>query len=372
MGRRRSGLDRESGFDRETVADYQRMAAEAASGMAAHAARAIREGLPPEEGIPSYFEALLQMMGDLPERAARRIRRFVEGGLGPDLLDPDTLRGLLMLLAMGASGTFTRLADRAAGDYAVDEFGMDPGYVERVKPFLRFMYRKWWRVETSGLHNVPDTGRALLVANHSGTLAWDGAMIATSIFDEHPSGRLARALHLEWFVRTPFAAPFLQRTGQVLANPENGERLLSRDHLVTVFPEGAKGAGKLYRQRYRLARFGRGGFVRMAVRTGCPIVPVSVVGAEEIHPLLLKIDPLARILGLPYFPITPTFPWLGPFGVIPLPSRWRIHFDEPIPVEAHPEDADDFHVVSQISDEVRSIIQERVLELREERGRPFF
>jgi len=140
---------------------------------------------------------------------------------------------------------------------------------------------------------------------------------------------------------------------------------LRRMELVTVFPEGAKGAGKLYRERYRLARFGRGGYVRMALRSGAPIVPIAIVGAEEIHPVLAKSDVLARLLGLPYFPITPTFPWLGPLGLIPLPSRWRIPFGEPIDLSSYPPDsAEDFHLVSQVSDEVRYIIQQRIHKMR--------
>ncbi|MFN7973791.1 MAG: lysophospholipid acyltransferase family protein [Acidobacteriota bacterium] len=346
---------------------------EAARGAAAHAARAVAAGLPPEEGIPSFLASASRAFSELPDRLRRKIRKLIAAGLPMSLLDGETLEGIAALLRASASTILEDQRARARGDYEVDEFGLDPGYVERVKPLLRFMYRSWWRVETSGLENVPSEGRALFVANHSGVIAWDGAMIATAVMEEHPSGRLPRALHLEWFVRTPFAAGFLQRTGQVMACPENGERLLGRGHLVTVFPEGAKGAGKLFHKRYQLARFGRGGFVRMALRAGCPIIPVAVVGGEEIHPMLFKADPLARLFGLPYFPVTPTFPLLGPLGLIPLPSKWLLHFETPIDLSHLPPDAsEDFHVVSQVSDDVRHRIQHRVTELLKRRGAAFF
>ena len=348
---------------------YQRMVAGAAAAAAAQVRAAIALGLPADEGIPALLDAISRVMAELPAAVARRIRRFVKQGLPPELLDGATLRAVLELFRMSAATTVSESRARALGEYEIDEFGLDPAYVERIRPLLRFMYRSWWRVKTTGLWNVPADGRALLVANHSGIIAWDGAMVATAVMDEHPAARLPRALHLEWFVRTPFAASFLQRTGQVMAHPQNGERLLGRDHLVTVFPEGAKGAGKPYRQRYKLARFGRGGFVRMALHTRSRIVPVAIVGGEEIHPVLGRSQPLARLFGLPYFPITPTFPWLGPLGLVPLPSKWRIDFGEPIDLSHLPaEAADDFHVVSQVSDEVRFLIQSRVDQLREERG----
>jgi 1-acyl-sn-glycerol-3-phosphate acyltransferase len=243
----------------------------------------------------------------------------------------------------------------------VDEFGFDPRFTETLMPFLEFLYTMWWRVETTGVEHIPDEGPALVVANHSGVLPWDAFMIRLAVRHQHPARRACRMLALDMFALLPFLAPMLARTGSVRANPENGERLLRRGDLVGVFPEGVKGVGKPFAQRYKLARFGRGGFVRLALRTGAPIVPCAVVGAEEVHPKVGSLDPLGRPLGLPYLPITPTFPWLGPLGVVPLPSKWSIEFGDAIPMDVHgPEAADDPILVHRLSEEVRSTIQQMI------------
>ncbi len=219
----------------------------------------------------------------------------------------------------------------------------------------------WWRVETSGVEHVPDRGPALIVANHSGVLPWDGLMINLAVRHEHPARRECRMLALDMFALLPFLAPLLAQSGAVRANPENGERLLRKGEVVGVFPEGVKGVGKAFKQRYRLARFGRGGFVRLALRTGSPIVPCAVVGAEEIHPKIASVDWLGRPLGLPYLPITPTFPLLGPLGVIPLPTKWSIDFADPIPMDTYgPEGAEDPILVNRLAEQVRSIVQRMV------------
>lgn len=261
---------------------------------------------------------------------------------------------------------------RGQGDYAVDEFGMDPEFLDLCRPVFKFLYQYYWRVETSGIRHVPGEGRCLLVVNHSGVLPWDGAMVGMAIAEEHPEPRYVRTLYLDWFTTLPWVSMLLTRTGQVLACPENGERLLNKDHLVAVFPEGLKGVGKAFRDRYQLARFGRGGFARMAIRCRAPIIPVSVVGAEEIHPVLHQSQLAARALGFPYFPITPTFPLLGLLGVIPLPSKWMIHFGEPIRTDGYdPKDADNFLVVSRVTKQVRDSIQVKLHELRKRRGSVF-
>jgi 1-acyl-sn-glycerol-3-phosphate acyltransferase len=240
----------------------------------------------------------------------------------------------------------------------VDDFGYDARFAETVRPLLEFLYAVWWRVETTGVENVPASGPGLLVANHSGVLPWDGAMIKLAVRHEHPARRECRLLVLDMFALLPFLAPLLARLGEVRASQENGERLLRRGELVGVFPEGVKGIGKRFSQRYRLARFGRGGFVRLALRTQAPIVPCAVVGAEEIHPVLARADWLGRPLGLPYFPLTPSFPWLGPLGVVPLPTRWSIEFGEPLDVRPYgPESADDPILVNRLAEQVRSTIQ---------------
>lgn len=284
----------------------------------------------------------------------------------------DTREGLLVALARILQASrgglnWARLAEAWSAFYfawhseEVDEFGYDPKFAQTILPFFEFLYTMWWRVETSGVEHVPDGGPALIVANHSGVLPWDGLMIHLAVRHEHPARRECRMLALDMFALLPFLAPFLAQSGAVRANPENGERLLRKGEVVGVFPEGVKGVGKAFKQRYRLARFGRGGFVRLALRTGSPIVPCAVVGAEEIHPKIASVDWLGRPLGLPYLPITPTFPLLGPLGVIPLPTKWSIDFADPIPMDTYgPEGAEDPILVNRLSEQVRSIVQRMV------------
>jgi 1-acyl-sn-glycerol-3-phosphate acyltransferase len=182
-------------------------------------------------------------------------------------------------------------------------------------------------------------------------------MIRTALLLEHSKPRHARALVLDGLFAAPGASWLLRRTGNTLAHGADARMLLERDELVLVFPEGAKGTGKAYSERYRLRRFGRGGFVEVALRTGSPIVPISVVGSEEIHPNLAEIPGVAKLLGLPYAPVTPTFPWLGPAGLIPLPSSWIIEFHEPIDVVRDSGESSDPATVLDISDQVRDVIQ---------------
>lgn len=247
---------------------------------------------------------------------------------------------------------------RRGPDYEVDDFGFDPQWTESLLIAFKMLYRDYWRVETTGVEHVPAAGRALLVANHAGVLPWDGTMIKTAVFVEHPRPRHVRALVASQFMGMPALSWFLRRTGQAVGHPDDTRRLLERDELVLVFPEGTRGTGKAFKDRYRLRRFGRGGFVATAIRAHAPIVPVSVVGSEEIYPMLGDLRPLARLLGLPYFPVTPTWPWLGALGMIPLPSKWRIQFHPAIDVSDLPEgSADDQHVVMAIADEVRNVVQ---------------
>jgi 1-acyl-sn-glycerol-3-phosphate acyltransferase len=253
-------------------------------------------------------------------------------------------------------------ARRLRGDYDEDEWGYDPDFAAAAEPLLSFLYDRWWRVTATGTEHVPREGRALLVANHAGVLPWDAAMMTTAL---RRAGvvRDPRFMVLDWAFGLPWVAPAIRRNGGVPASPYNALRLLRQDHLVMVFPEGAKGVGKPFGQRYRLQRFGRGGFVELALRTGAPIVPCAVVGSEEIYPKLGELPGLARLLGAPYFPITPTFPLLGPFGVIPLPSRWRIAFGAPIDLGGlGPDAADDRATVLEIAEDVRERIQGMVLD----------
>jgi 1-acyl-sn-glycerol-3-phosphate acyltransferase len=261
---------------------------------------------------------------------------------------------------------------RLDGNYQEDEWGFDPEFVEAVEPAFDFLYDRWWRVQTFGVENVPGHGRALLAANHAGIMPWDATMMSIGLMREHPLPRQPRFLVLNWAFDLPYVSVAIRRMGGVVASPHNAVRLLEQDELVAVFPEGVKGTGKPYSQRYRLQRFGRGGFVEIALRTGTPIVPVAVVGSEEIYPKLGEAPLLARLMGAPFFPLTPTFPWLGPLGVVPLPSKWRIEFCEPIETASlGPEAADDRAVVLELSERVRETIQRKVLENVVKRGPAF-
>jgi len=262
---------------------------------------------------------------------------------------------------------------RMAGRYHEDEWGFDEEFAEAVYPFFEFLYDYWWRIEATGVENVPAHGRALVVSNHSGSLfPFDATMLVGSIMKEHPLPRWPRPMVLNWAFELPFLSFFMRKVGGVPASPFNAIRLLEQDEIVMVFPEGVKGTGKPFSERYRLQRFGRGGFVEVALRTGSPIVPVAVVGAEEIYPKIADSQLLAKLLGAPFVPITPTLPWLGPLGLIPLPSRWRIEFCEPIDVSEYPpEAADDRALLFEISERVRDTIQEQLYEALVRRGSAF-
>ena len=247
---------------------------------------------------------------------------------------------------------------RRGPNYAVDDFGFDPQWTESFIGVFKALYRDYWRVETTGVENVPASGRALLVGNHAGVLPWDGTMIKTAVFTEHPRPRHVRALVASQFMGMPVLSWFLRRTGQAVGHPDDTRRLLERDELVLVFPEGTRGTGKSFKDRYRLRRFGRGGFVATAIRAQAPIIPISVVGSEEIYPMVGDLGAVARFFGLPYFPVTPFWPWLGPLGMIPLPSKWRIQFHAPVEVADLPvKVAEDQHLVMALADEVRDTIQ---------------
>ena len=263
------------------------------------------------------------------------------------------------------------LRSRVAGDYEVDAFGFDVELTERVfLPLLRPLVDSWFRVELRGVDNLPVEGAALLVANHAGTLPLDGMVLHAVVHDA--IGRHPRMLGADLIFATPFVGDLARRTGSTLACQEDAERLLRSGAMVSVFPEGFKGLGKPYADRYQLQRFGRGGFVAAAIRASVPIVPISIVGSEEIYPLLSRAPLLARALGLPYFPVTPTFPWLGPLGAVPLPSRWVIGVGEAVPTdELPPGAAEDPMTVFDLTDQVRETIQQSLHGLLEERGGPF-
>lgn len=278
-----------------------------------------------------------------------------------DVLDIETWKGLWYLIHYNIQYQIDLVKRRLTGDYQTDEWGLDWEMVEMVLPFVNFLYKYYWRVTVTGLDYIPDYGRALIVCNHSGQLPFDGAMVGAAIYNDHPSQRLIRSLYASWFPTLPFLSSFLERMGQVMANVENGTRLLQNDELVGVFPEGYKGVSKLYKDRYKLARFGRGGFVKMALATGAPMIPTAIVGAEETYISLYKSDLLAKATGFPYFPISPTFPWLGLLGVIPLPTKWSIDFGEPIPTDQYgPDAANNLNLVSQLTNQTRNVVQQMI------------
>jgi 1-acyl-sn-glycerol-3-phosphate acyltransferase len=243
----------------------------------------------------------------------------------------------------------------------VDDFGHDPRATARWEWLFELLYKRWFRVEASGLEHVPAQGRALLVANHAGTLPYDSAMVMHAIRRDHPARRDVRPLVEDTVFHLPFLGPLMNRIGGVRADPDNAERLLRKGELVAVFPEGEKGMGKLWRERYRLQRFGRGGFVKLALRTGAPIIPVAVVGAEEAAPMLGKVTWFAKNIGIPWVPVTPTFPWLGPAGLLPLPSKWYVQFGEPVNLAGlGPASADDRLLVNRLADQIRTQIQDMI------------
>ncbi len=263
--------------------------------------------------------------------------------------------------------TWARFSLRGKSE-VVDDYGMDPVISQRFKPLFDFLYYEYWRIEVKGIQHVPAEGAGLLVSNHSGGLPYDGAMIKVAVMNEQPNARDVRFLVEDFAYHFPFLGTLMMRVGGVRASPENATRLLRHGELVCVFPEGVKGLGKLYKNRYRLQRFGRGGFVKICLDTKSPLVPVAVVGAEEIHPMVGRGTWLADPLGIPYIPITPIFPWLGLLGLIPLPSKWMIRFGEPIEFASFSEgDRKNRILVNKLSQQVRAQIQEMIIEQLKER-----
>ncbi len=251
-----------------------------------------------------------------------------------------------------------------------DEFGACPQTQRKARPFLQFLAETYFRIRCYGMENLPTTKPVILVANHSGVLPYDAVMLRHLVGEQSATGRSVRPLVEDLYYHAPFLGPLLYRLGCVRANRDNAQRLLSRGEAVLVFPEGYKGLSKRFSQRYRLRRFGRGGFIKLALRTGAPLLPVAVVGAEEMYPILGKIHFVARAFGLPFFPITPTFPLLGPLGLAPLPSSWSIRFGQPIQLPYGPDDSNDPVLINRLSEEFRQTLQSMLDLLVEERSVP--
>jgi 1-acyl-sn-glycerol-3-phosphate acyltransferase len=272
----------------------------------------------------------------------------------PSWLLPPPLSRLTREIDERVSRIPTRL-----NEYGYDPFGFDPEFARPMVLLLTLVYRHWFRVETRGVERVP-RGRVLLIGNHAGnTFAWDGAMLATSLFLEGEPPRMARGMAEYYLPKIPFFNVFMHRVGSVVGTPANCAQLLEQEEAIMVFPEGQRGFVKTYRQRYQLQRFGLG-FLRLALETGTPIVPVGIVGGEEQSPGLANVRPLGRLVGAPAFPITIGFPWLGLAGFLPLPVKFRIHFGEPLQFEGDPAD-DDAMIetkVEVVKDAIRGLIAE--------------
>ncbi|WP_246136595.1 lysophospholipid acyltransferase family protein [Leekyejoonella antrihumi] len=348
--------------------------------------------------------AFTQPSRTAPERALRVVPDPVVGESGPAaparIQDQPVIPGLpgmtieaavnaavWMLRAAGSAAglegaelerrvaqTLAFVRRRLTGDYDIDDFGFDADFTEEVwLPLLRPLYQHWFRVEVRGIENIPDDQGALVVANHSGSVPIDGLMTQVAIHDAHRRHRYVRSLGADLVFQSPLVGSLARKAGATLAANPDAERLLASGELTMVFPEGFKGIGKPFGERYRLQRFGRGGFVTAALRAGAPIIPCSIVGAEEIFPMMGNAKGLARMLGFPYFPITPTFPLLGPLGAIPLPSKWIIEFGEPIETASYGvAAAEDPMVVLELSDQVRETIQQTLYSLLSRRRSVFF
>jgi 1-acyl-sn-glycerol-3-phosphate acyltransferase len=257
----------------------------------------------------------------------------------------------------------------------IDDWGRSQRIFDLVEPLLDFYYRHWFRVEVEGIENVPAEGGALIVSNHSGALPPDAPMIMQAIRHEHSSPRPLYMLGENWFKGYPGVGMLANKIGLVGAHPANAQRLLGDEgRLVLVFPEGQKGSRKLFWQRYKLRRFGRGGFVRTAMRAGVPIVPTAVIGAEEAMPIFAHVPLLQRLTGLIYFPINHAFPQFGlAAALMYLPAKFKIRFLEPVDLTRfEPEDAEDLALVGRLSEEIRGRIQAELDELQAARRSVWF
>jgi 1-acyl-sn-glycerol-3-phosphate acyltransferase len=272
------------------------------------------------------------------------------------------------------ASTLAFLRRRLTGDFEVDDFGFDEDFtVNAYLPLLRPLYKTWFRVEVRGIENIPAVGGGLVVSNHSGTLAMDSLMTQVAVYDETPTHRHLRMLGADFVFQTPVVSQIARKSGSTLAANSDAERLLGGGELVGVWPEGFKGIGKPFSERYKLQRFGRGGFVASAIRAGVPIIPCSIVGAEEIYPMIGNMKTFARLIGAPYAPVTPTWPLLGPLGLVPLPSKWLIEFGAPVQTSdlGHGA-ADDPMLIFDLTDQTRETIQQTLYSLLMQRRSVFF
>lgn len=240
--------------------------------------------------------------------------------------------------------------------YGYDPWGFHPRTAARAMLITALLYRYWFRAETRGVDNLPP-GRAILIANHAGQIALDAAMIITACFLEAEPPRVVRGMGEFWLPTVPGLSVLMVRTGSVVGTPKNCVDLLEAEELVIAFPEGVRGLCKTFDRRYRLAEFGLG-FMRLALETHSPVVPVAVIGSEEQAPSIANLRPLARLLGLPAFPVTLTWPHCGPIGMIPLPVKYRITIGEPMFFSGDPRDEDG--VVREKVERVKGRLQQMI------------
>ena len=236
--------------------------------------------------------------------------------------------------------------------YGYDAWGFHTETAKHAMAVTSLLYRHWFRVETHGIRNIP-AGRCLLISNHAGQIALDAAMIGAACFFEAEPPRIIRGMGEYWLPTVPFLNEIMVRTGSVVGVRKNAIDMLEQGECVIAFPEGIRGMNKLVWERYQLQEFGHG-FMRLALETDTPIVPIAVVGSEEQAPAIANVMPLARLMGMPAFPVTLTWPWLGPLGMLPLPVKYRIYFGEPMGFSGNPSDEDD--VIADKVDQVKARI----------------
>lgn len=241
--------------------------------------------------------------------------------------------------------------------FGYDIFGFEPEFALACYMFFNVFYKYWFRVSSEGHKNIPSKGPVILAPNHSGAIPLDFIMIAIDIMKRHPKPRLARGV-VDFFAGAlPYINLLIYRSGSVIGARENVDALLSNDNIVVIFPEGTKGIGKSFSQRYKLVRFNVG-FIEFSIKYRAPIIPVAVIGAEEQQPQIGKIKSLGRLMGLPYLPVTPTFPWLGPLGLLPLPTKYYIYYGRPFKFYQKYKEVPEPFVLQGLAEKIRRRIQE--------------
>jgi 1-acyl-sn-glycerol-3-phosphate acyltransferase len=267
----------------------------------------------------------------------------------------------LRVLQQRSPKFFERYADRE------DRYGFDLATFAFWVPYFRFFFDDYFKVELQGIENVPKDGRAILVGNHSGTLPVDGAMMSIALCDLDPSPRRIRYLVTDWFFHLPFVGEWMTKVGQVRGTLGNAQKLLADGELIGIYPEGVRGVGKVWQDRYRLVDF-HPGFIKLAINTQTPIIPVATLGGDEVFPMLANLRDMATFMRMPYFPITASFPWLPfPWWAMPLPVRWLIRVREPIYLDYPPERASDKKLLRRLAKEIQYMVQRDLNQMFEQR-----